>query len=153
MKYLYILAFTALALSVILMGYLGTMMFYPFKPVSLKEPIEILNEQIRPGDILRYKIEYCKHYDFPGYVAVELIDGEIHFFAPIETDIDPGCGEFISNRIKIPEYITPGEYKIKITIFHRINLLREVKQNFYSDFFIIQPKDLSTPPPIANPSR
>jgi len=115
-------------------------LIYPFDVVDVEEPVEIVSTDNRGGNILKYKIKYCKHYDVPGKVIVELIDGEVHFFDTIYTSVDKGCGEFISNRIVIPENITPGTYKLKVTIIHQMTILREVSQSFYSNYFWIYPK-------------
>lgn len=97
---------------------------------------EILNKEVKAGDLVYYKIKLNKKYDIVGHVDKQLIDTYVYNYEPTSVNLDKGKIDSVIS-LKIPEYAEPGIYRIKITFTYKLNLFNTITQVQETENFII----------------
>lgn len=57
-------------------GFLGIIIFmlvWPFKTVTVVQPMKILTPEVKAGDIIRYEIDYCRYIETDSSISWILI--------------------------------------------------------------------------------
>ena len=112
-------------------------LIYPYKPLEVKEPIEIINHTIQSGDNVLYEIEYCKNMDIPVTIRRRFVDGLVYHIPEFTTQMnDMGCREQII-AIEVPKKLPPGEYKLYTEFVYHVNPIRDVVVKVDSENFIV----------------
>jgi hypothetical protein len=117
-------------------GVFSYWLFWPFQPLVITGPIEILNKGkvVKAGDVLIYRIQYEKKINITGKLVRKLInDTKIDLRdsdanAPIGKDKD--CVP-----IHIPQYATPGKYHLWWSVTYKVNPIREITVSKESEEF------------------
>lgn len=112
---------------------------YPYKTTSNIQPYKILNEEVRQGDLLLYKIDYCKYTNVTPTVNRQFIDGIIYSTPESTAQLKKGCGRFI-NSVKIPTTLPPGTYYMKATVTFKMNPIRIISKEFITEQFTVLKK-------------
>ena len=114
---------------------------YPYKPLVVKQPYQIVNEEssLKQGDVLKYQIDYCKYTNIQSIVRRQFVDGIIYATPEITANLKKGCGLAI-NTITIPENLPPGTYYLTIEVTYKINPIREISYDLKTEKFVVTKK-------------
>ena len=80
---------------------------------------------VKAGETINYHTDYCKHYDMPGKLSIQLIDTFAYNYNTLDSNAPIGCKGF-DRGIYIPKGVPPGNYFLRVTIRYQVNPLREV---------------------------
>jgi hypothetical protein len=88
---------------------------------------EVINKEVKAGDLVYYRIKQYKKYDVVGHIDKQLIDTYIYNYETVSGSLDKG---YIDNivSLKIPDYAEPGIYYIKITFIYKLNMFNTITQ-------------------------
>ena len=137
MKTIYRLSLVVIVLAITLMLMVFYCLFYPYNPLEVEEPMEVLSENVHGGDIVSYKVKFCKNTDKPATITRELVN-DFHFtFSEVTVNNRIGCQEALLH-IQIPDFAPAGEYKIRTTATYRMNTIREIAVVYESETFIVE---------------
>lgn len=109
---------------------------FPYKTTDNEQPYKILNENktVKQGDMLLYKMKYCKYTDLVPIVERQFIDGIIYSTPTASAQLQRGCGE-ITNSVKVPSTLPAGEYYIRAVVTFKVNPIREISKTFLTEKF------------------
>jgi len=118
-------------------------LFYPYEPITIKEPMKIMNKDkiVNSGETLLYEMDFVKHMQRPGFITKQLIDGVIITSSPIIGNIK--TGHTIKNfPMKIPEFLGSGENVMKWSGTYKVNPIRYITVVAYTEpFYVVSDKD------------
>lgn len=123
-KGFYFLAWFAILSGMFLVFLVTFWLIYPYNPLTIKHPIQVITKEVSAGDELIYSIEYCKNVNIPSTLTKEYIDGVIYAAPPIVANNPKGCGINLG-MITVPN-LPAGNYKIRFTYTYKMNPLREI---------------------------
>lgn len=129
------ISYGTIIMLTILAGYLLYLSFYPFEIVKLKK-FEILDTQIKRGELLRYELDFVKKKNFTSNVKYFLVDGIIIQLEDYGTQRSVGKHETLNARV-VPTTVGRGVYKMRIEITYKITAWREVVYVWDSNTFTI----------------
>jgi hypothetical protein len=124
-----------LSIMVVSTLYIGYLLFEPITPLVIKnQPAKILSKNIKAGDIMYYRVDYCRYSNKSARVY-RTITGDVNIPTPsIETITKLGCS-FANVPIQIPFGTPKGIYHININIEFDINEFRTIVVNFITEDF------------------
>lgn len=124
-KLIYYLSMATILAALILLSAFTFQMLWPFKVVTLKEPITVTPQLVCPGDDVSLRIVFNKHLNISPDVSYFLINDET--FILTDGGVTRPIGEHEINVVKqIPHDVHPDDYTIQIKLVYPINMLREV---------------------------
>lgn len=111
---------------------------YPYNPLVIEQPLQILNEhkQVQAGDNLVYRTTFTKNTDVLPLVHRELVDGVVHTLASITPVNEAGDHDHVVTNLVIPNLPT-GEYYLRTSACYEMNPIRTVCVNYNSELFTI----------------
>lgn len=85
-------------------------------------------------------LNYCKKIGATGSVRVSFVSQTAEIFQPVGSDSQPkGCHDLKAPILLPPAtLVPPGRYKIKFHAVYKINPLKSVTKDFYTEEFTIQ---------------
>ena len=107
---------------------------FPYKTLEVKQPYEVVEKVVKQGDILTYKINYCKYTNTQSIVKRQFVDGIIYATPEITANLKKGCG-IASNTIAIPDNLPPGVYYLTIEVDYKVNPIRVIQHDLKTDSF------------------
>lgn len=116
----------------------GFMLLYPVKVIEFKD-LEVLNTEVKAGEVLEIKMNICKYHPYPATLTPVYIDGVIYSAPSYQSNIDVGCTEFVSHSNIVPHSLPAGEYYMKFTATYQVNRLRQISESFETNKFIVVP--------------
>ena len=102
---------------------------YPYNLVTAKQPFEILTPVVQQGDVLLYKMDYCKKTDLVPTVNRQFVDGLIYTLPVGSSVLVKGC-RVITNSIEVPKNLPPGIYYIQSTAQYQVNPIRTILYDY-----------------------
>ena len=124
-----------LAIALLLMVFYC--LFYPYNPLEVVGPMEILSENVHKGDMVEYKVVFCKNTDKQATITRELVN-DFHFtYSAVKTNNEVGCQEALLHLL-IPEFAPAGEYKIRTTAAYKMNTIRDMEVVYESETFMVE---------------
>lgn len=125
-KILYILSLLTItaAIGLVILG--SVWLLYPYQILDFsKLPQEVINKTAKPGEHVRFKIDYCKYQDIKSEITVSFVDGFIYNTPTIPFNLVEGCHSEVFS-VYIPKAIPSGVYSIQILYRHHPNPIREI---------------------------
>lgn len=129
------ISYGTILMLTILTAYLLYLSFYPFEIVKLKK-FEVLDTQIKRGELLRYELDFEKKKDFNSSIKYFLVDGIIIQLEDYGAQRHVGKYKTLNARI-VPTTVGKGVYKMRIEITYKITAWREVVYVWDSNTFTI----------------
>lgn len=132
----------------ILVGAISTLLYWGFRPYevyeNVEQPYRVLNDnkQVQAGTPVFVEQVYCKRGNYPARVSIVLEDGYYEVIKTIETRVEGGCYSSVSKSALIPFYTSPNTYRIKYKIEVRVNPIRSVSYELYSENFEVIPNSI-----------
>lgn len=131
-----------------IVGILAFWFFYPYKTLSItgydsQHPIQILNTTVHPGDVLQYKLDYCKYTDLTSTVHRDFIDGQVVPLQDIVGGLPKGCHNYSIETTTVPETINPGRYSLLIRVDYHMNPIRTITTEYQTSYFTVVAKPTS----------
>jgi hypothetical protein len=128
--------YSFLILFVLYSVVVGIWLFFPYSPILVQTPIQIMNpgKQVRAGEILTYKIKYEKLMNVSGTLTRKLINSykidlsDSVASAPIGKDCD-------QVKVTVPRYADPGTYYLWWHVEYQVNPLRTIPVSVMSEKF------------------
>lgn len=146
MKYLTIHHFflIGIVLMFLWVGYTSWLTYEPFTaPILKTDPMPILNpnNQVKSGDLLHYKVDFCSFKKVPTTNSriIEEVGGahrEFFLATTLSEGREPGCYN-LEASFPLAMDIQPGKYRVKSTGTYKVNTLKEVTKVFYTEEFEI----------------
>ena len=132
--------FTTLTL-ILAFGFILTVIFwciYPYNPLEIKQPLEILNEDktVQVGEQLFYQVEFTKNTDKLPIINNHLVDEVVYALAPITPVNTSGEHNQVVSHITIPT-IPAGNYYLRTSTCYEMNPIRTVCVVYESENFNI----------------
>jgi hypothetical protein len=128
---------------VTLLGALATIItllvwsLYDYKPLKInKEPMYVLTEEVKSGDILIYQLDYCKFNEKDVLISRSFVDGIIFTTPTIKASNQTGC-RIINISVSVPETLPNGRYYLKVDYTYKVNPIREVTVTSYTEKFTV----------------
>jgi len=140
MNKIYLTSSLALLLSVISLGYLMFLLYWPVRTSEIyNSPVPIDKAEYSPAEEVVATIRYCKFTDLPAVVNRQLHNSTIIYYSPFVSGGPKGCGT-ADVKIKLPDVIPTGDYTLETFLEYRVNPLRIARVNYKTQKFkIIQP--------------
>jgi hypothetical protein len=107
---------------------------YPYKIVEMKQPYEVLTPEVKQGELLVYRQEYCKYTDKMPTVQRYFVDGLIYSMADVSPTLREGCGQTLTS-IFVPRNLPAGDYYMRTVVTYKINPIRTITFEFSTDKF------------------
>lgn len=115
-------------------------------------PIYIETPTVHPGDVIRYKLDYCKFTNIVPTSKTLLVDGQQIPLTPerpgTQQGLLSGC-HIIERAVTIPDTINPGRYYLNKELNYKTSAFHTEKVVYYTQYFQVVPIDLpstSKPP-------
>ena len=127
---------TAAALMLLILIWL----VWPYKIMTIHE-VQVLNPEVKAGEILQIKIKFEKHMDVHAKVLREIVNAQVIVLSPFESNVPVGPNEWVV-PVRIPPSTHPGEgYTVHTTYVYPVNPIRNVRVTWCSPDFTVLPKD------------
>lgn len=137
-KTLYFLSMTGIFFALGTLFYVGYLLFWPYKIAEYpKGPLKILNENkvVKVGEKIQYELSYCK-YTYKQPDTTRALQGSIVYTLPeIFSNYKLGCNKVVINSDTVPDAVPPGQYTLHIKEEYRVNVLRTVTYEVYTEVF------------------
>lgn len=126
-------------LMFVVLGYFAYLTLYPFKTLDVKSTT-ILTPIVKAGDVLMYRVDYCKHTDKSATVfrTLHSVDEtRLVPFPSVSTVTLLGCH---SADIPLQTFssIPPGEYYLLIDAVFELTSQRTIHKIIKTDTFTIK---------------
>jgi len=96
--------------------------------------IENEGKKVEQGGTLVYGLDYTKHLNLPGTVSRQLVNSFTITYSDI-SGISPVGSRVSHTFLPIPEYASPGKYRLRWTVRYQVNLMRFIYETAWSDEF------------------
>lgn len=107
---------------------------FPYKTSEQLQPYKVINTTVKQGELLFYEIDYCKFTDKIPTVERQFVDGIIYSVPEGNAQLKEGCGK-VTNSIKIPSQLPPGNYYIHATVTFKMNPIRVISNEYVTEQF------------------
>lgn len=107
---------------------------YPYKIVEMKQPYEVLTPEVKQGEILIYKQDYCKYTSKVPTVQRYFVDGLIYAMAEASPTLKEGCRTNLAS-ILVPRNLPTGKYYMRTIVTYKVNPIRNIIFEFSTDEF------------------
>ena len=111
---------------------------YPYKPIVFNNiPFPVDHGIYAPGDVLVYKVDYCKYTDLIPIVTRYYVNSVINFVSSNPAIYKPkGCA--VTNvQLTIPNSLYPDVYYLRINYIYQVNPIRTINVSATTSAFII----------------
>lgn len=123
--------------------------YYPYKVIELKNPdgtlfdpqknlVHVLKTKVIAGETLPIQYTSCRYVDKVIEVNGQLINGTIHTFTPIHSNLPKGCRSATSTTWVIPLDTPSGKYHFVWTFSYPINPVRMFQLVIKSEEFQVE---------------
>lgn len=118
--------------------------FWPYKILDIKQPLEVLTKEVKPGEHLKLRFNYCNYVKVPVTTTAYFIEKGpsaehvIDQIAPKTSTSQIRCQNVVSDKYVIPQNYIPGVYYIKIEALYQLNPVRTEKITIISGDFMVK---------------
>lgn len=110
---------------------------FPYKTISISnQPYEVITPTVKQGELMSYKIDYCKYGDYKAEVHKQFIDGIIYSIPDGNIGLPAGCGSKVVS-IKVPKTLPVGSYKLKVDVSFQVNPIRTISNSYQTEVFSV----------------
>ena len=115
-------------------------LLYPYNVIDVYS-ITIMNpgKKVVQGGTLIYAIDYQKYADIVGTVSKKLINDYTIMYSDSPGMNVPGPRRTEKIPLPVPEYASPGKYRLMWRVSHPVNPMRSIVETAYSDEFEVTP--------------
>jgi len=106
---------------------------FPKRALDIKiQPYQTSQQIYKRGENVGWHTEFCKLIDESAVAKVELvkINGvelqPAYVVLEVKSELEKGCYSKDYDFVKIPNYISPGNYFLKFTSVYEVNPLRDI---------------------------
>ena len=129
--------YPTILLAALTMLYGFWLVIFPLKTAEpTKQPYKVLTYKVAAGDTFKYEVGLCKYNNAPGTLTRQLVGPELVFVDSEPSSLPMGCTTAI-RAVPLPKSITPGKYKMVISIKYNVNVLHTVSLVFQTEEFEI----------------
>jgi len=134
-KSITILLFVSLGISFIFVLLVLFWVLFPYKPLSINNhPYPVITKEVKKGDALLFKMDYCKYTDKKATVTRRFIDGLLYVMPDITAVNEAGCRKQLISE-EIPQNLPAGEYIMDFYYTYKVNPIREVTVHAHTQKF------------------
>lgn len=116
--------------------------FWPFRTLEPQvQPYPVLTGQVKIGQPIVYRADYCKRTSAPALVTRALVGdkGTVVSLSSIPTNLPAGCHRVNSATTFVPPATPPGRYKLALTLTYHVNALRDITVTVETEYFTVTP--------------
>jgi len=125
-KSITILLFVSLGISFIFVLLVLFWVLFPYKPLSINNhPYPVITKEVKKGDALLFKMDYCKFTDKKATVTRRFTDSLLYVMPDITAVNEAGCRKQLISE-EIPQNLPAGEYIMDFYYTYKVNPIREV---------------------------
>lgn len=129
-------AWGTIIIAFLILFIVGFWLLYPYKTISFNtNESKVLTPEVKKGGLLNHTIDFCKYTNLSADLTRSFIDGVIYTTPTIKTSNPKGC-RTNNLYIEIPN-LPPGQYKLKIEMSYKVNPVRTIKSEIYTESFMI----------------
>lgn len=112
---------------------------FPTKIIEYRnDTFTVEQETVEAGSPILLKHDYCFFTNATARVNYTLVNGHTITFPEFNVHVEEGCRETVASSIVIPPYVPPGEHKLVLNVWYRVNPLRTaVHRKFESEPFMV----------------
>lgn len=129
------LAKITLTLTLITIGYIAYILFWPQNIMWQKEPLALAPKTVKAGEYVTITFDYCKYREAVGNVSIYLVDSQIFSLRTVTSALPVGCRNDLKYPIQIPATVQPGKYYIRETLDFHLNPFRHITYSYNSEEF------------------
>lgn len=135
-RFTYLISWIAILSAFALIGVVTAWEVYPYRLLEIKNPTPVVNKVVKAGELLTYKVDYCKFTDLSAQVTKSFVNDIIYTMPTQLGTHGKGCGvEYIS--VITPKELPQGDYFLKIKFVYQVNPMREMKVEVKTEQFTI----------------
>jgi|GEM_PF-3353943 len=140
-KIIYWVSLAILGIMSFIIGQIAVMLYYPYKTIDVKEPVQILNENKRliRGSHLVIAFDYKKYINADAEIIYQLRNKDIKHYITLSTvksNVSVGKGIAVTS-IYIPDTVVVGKYALIATSKYKVNEFRTICRRFVSEEFSV----------------
>lgn len=136
----YYFSIIVILLGILVGFYYIYLLVYPFKTIKSIQPSVVVNKEVKAGEVLTVTKDYCKYTPVTARLIRNLIDGVSIPLPEVESALPEGC-HIVNVIIPIPEYVPTGVYTLKTTSVYKVNPVREININEFTEQFKVIGKE------------
>lgn len=112
---------------------------YMRRVIVFDGPLQTTAKIYQPGDMVRYKISFCKYRSITPQIQWTLINSYMTIFVARDAGIgELGCRkDLIAESEKIPLDAVPGKYHLNLHLKYQVNPARIVEYDLHTNDFEI----------------
>lgn len=134
------LAMGVVGLAIILVIWIGYLLFQPVEVLHIEEPIPASPTEVQAGGVVNLNFDYCKYKDFGSYIKVDFLGEYVIPTLSTTRKLDVGCHSDTLS-ISIPAGTPNGNYKLRLEVDYQVNVLRRESYAFESVEIIVSNPD------------
>jgi hypothetical protein len=110
-------------------------LIYPYKPLVVNGDAQVLQDKVKAGDSLIYRLDFCKNMDLPVTIRRRFVDGLVYTLPEFTTHNNKiGC-KVQDILLEVPETLPDGEYFFYTEFVYKVNPIRSVIVEVESNSF------------------
>ena len=134
---LFIVSMAIVILTLFIGVYYLYLMFWPAKVITANsDPLKIVTEEVRHGEMVQYVADVCKSKDIQARGYNQFVNHVVINTDSRLSNMPAGCEKFIAGT-EVPDILPPGEYRLRVSLTYKVNPIREVTQTFETEPFTI----------------
>lgn len=108
---------------------------YPYKTIEVsKQPYPVITPVVKQGEMMMYKIDYCKYTTAVATVSKTFVDGIVYAIPENSLNLPVGCDSRITS-IVVPKSLPVGTYYLRILGTYKVNPIRTITNEYTTDKF------------------
>lgn len=107
---------------------------YPYRTSVQKQPYEVINKEVKPWELLKYRMEYCKYTDVIPSVQRQFVDWIIYSMPESTASLKKWCGTVI-NSVIVPNSLPEWEYYLRALVHFKVNPIRVITEEYVTEKF------------------
>lgn len=116
--------------------YMVYLLFWPFQTVDVKSPCAVVTPVVQAGERVYYEVTYTKYANRSCIITKQLVNDTIIYYPMQASNVISTLGN-VSKVIseKIPDYASPGKYKLFVTANYHISPFRNITKRWETEEF------------------
>ncbi|MBU0847061.1 hypothetical protein KKH23_07695 [Patescibacteria group bacterium] len=129
------MAFVTLFTTAFIIALVAYWMFYPYRLVEFETPMEVINSPVRRGEVVNYRLKFCKFTDLQPVISRRLINNFTIALPSLSPQSGKGCVDLISSSTIVPAHLPAGKYKLEMSSSYQVNPLRVITIPYETEEF------------------
>ncbi len=99
---------------------------YPYKPLEVNGDAQVLQKEVKAGETLIYRLDFCKNMDLPVTINRRFVDGLVYTLPEFSTHNNKvGC-KVQDILLDVPVTLPEGTYHFHTEFSYKVNPIRTV---------------------------